>query len=173
MRPLVQGCTPLAPERKDPSLARETMLPSLFLSLCFCTVFFRIPLLLFVSRHRRGACDQQPGTRRGLLLAPGTGASALTFRTIRELPVSLLRGVASKTTPRDNILDDDRTFRRRTTIDSPTFPLSLLHYFYFCPVLEFPTLTEPPLVALPRCFPTIRCSCTSSGFGFGLNADET
>lgn len=48
---------------------------------------------------RRGACDQQPGTRRELLLAPGTGASPLTFRTIRELPVLLLRGCVSKTTP--------------------------------------------------------------------------
>lgn len=49
---------------------------------------------------RRGACDQQPGTRRELLLAPGIGASPLTFRTIRELPVLLLRGCVSKTTPR-------------------------------------------------------------------------
>lgn len=48
---------------------------------------------------RRGACDQQPGTRRELLLAPGTGASPLTSRTIWELPVLLLRGCVSKTTP--------------------------------------------------------------------------
>lgn len=36
----------------------------------------------------------------GLHLAPGTGASPLTLRAIRELPVSLLRGFVSKTTPR-------------------------------------------------------------------------
>lgn len=60
-------------------------------------VFYGLSLLLF---SRRGACDQQPGTRRGLHLAPGTGASPLTFRTIRELAVSPLRGVVPKTTPR-------------------------------------------------------------------------
>lgn len=87
--------------RTEEPLARETTMPSLFLSfpLFLYGFFFRIPLLLFVSRLWRGACDQQPGTRRGLLLAPGTGASALTFRTIRELPASPLRGVAPKTTP--------------------------------------------------------------------------
>lgn len=114
MRPLVQGCTPLAPERKDPSLERPA---SSFLFLSLCTLFLRTfsflssccfflfflsnptPTTLFLSRQWRGACDQQSGTRRGLLLAPGTGASALTFRTIRELPVSSLRGVAPKNYP--------------------------------------------------------------------------
>lgn len=114
MRPFVQGCTPLAPERKDPSFEMTLKLLSFFISL-FLFVFLALSLSLsprspfsFSScilrslsySSRRGACDHQPGTRRELLLAPGTGASPLTFRTIRELPVLLLRGCVSKTTPR-------------------------------------------------------------------------
>lgn len=111
--PFDQGCTPLAPERKDPSFEMMLKLLSFFITLSLffflarsfslspCSPFSFSPCILrslSYSSHC-GACDQQPGTRRELLLAPGTGASPLTFRTIRELPVLLLRGCVSKTTP--------------------------------------------------------------------------
>lgn len=114
MRPFVQGCTPLAPERKDPSFEMMLKLLPFFISLplsVFLALSLSLSLRLSFSfspctlrslsySSRRGACDQQPGTRRELLLAPGTGASPLTFRTTtRELPVLLLRGCVSKTTP--------------------------------------------------------------------------
>lgn len=95
--------------RDDAEVALVLFLPlSFFLpSLLSFSFSLRMPFSFFACilrslsySFRCGACDQQPGTRRGLHLAPGTGASPLTFRAIRELPVSLLRGFVSKTTPR-------------------------------------------------------------------------
>jgi len=86
---------PRLPRR--PSLFRTSLAPCARSPFSFFLCILSAASLLLLSR--RGACDQQPGTRRGLRLAPGTGASPLTFRTIRELPVSLLRGVVPKTTP--------------------------------------------------------------------------
>lgn len=89
--------------RDDAEAARVLYLSFSFLSLSLSprSPFSFSPCILrsFSYSSRRGACDQQPGTRRELLLAPGTGASPLTFRTIRELPVLPLRGCVSKTTP--------------------------------------------------------------------------
>lgn len=100
----VQGCTPLTPERKNPSL--ETMLKlcsRFFLStlsfsfICLSSSFFLCTLQSLSSTLLAAVPVISSLARaRGLHLAPGTGASALTFCMIWVLPVSLLRGFIPK-----------------------------------------------------------------------------